>query len=370
MNTYDRHLLREWLQILGYVLAVFCGLLLVQVCYDDLRTLRDEGARGLELWKYILVTIPSFLAIVLPLAVLLSLLFTLAKLHRANEITALRAAGVGVIRVTAPVWLVGVLCCGLAWFLNSSIVPWSVEQSQAMKDRIAFRHEAITLPPDRVGAVESVAFENPSARRIWFFNRYSQATRKGYGVSVSELDPERRETDRIVASQAWRDPVRGGWVFRGGRDEQFDADTGDLLATTPFSERREPGFTEDPDLMLLIDRRPIDLSFFELKRLVDYFGETGNPKGVPYAVRYYGLIADTLGSLIAIAIAIPFAVSGVRVNPAVGVSKSIGLFVLYYLLESLAGAAATKQWIDPAYAAWLPDAGLAALAVWLFIRLR
>ena len=45
---------------------------------------------------------------------------------------------------------------------------------------------------------------------------------------------------------------------------------------------------------------------------------TTPPKLATYAVRYYGLIADVLGPLIVIAIAIPFAVSGVRVNPAVG----------------------------------------------------
>jgi lipopolysaccharide export system permease protein len=60
----------------------------------------------------------------------------------------------------------------------------------------------------------------------------------------------------------------------------------------------------------------------------------------------------------------------VRVNPAVGVSKSIGLFFLYLVLKSLAESLATKQLIEPAVAAWLPDVGMAALAVYLFARLR
>ena len=72
MNTFDRHLLREWLQILGLVLAATCGLLVVQVLYDDFRELREVGARGWVFWQYLAVTIPSFLAIVLPLALLVS----------------------------------------------------------------------------------------------------------------------------------------------------------------------------------------------------------------------------------------------------------------------------------------------------------
>ena len=95
LNTFDRHLLREWLTILGLVLCAMLGLLLVQVLYDDFRTLRDVGGKGVDLIMYVMVTIPSYLALVLPLALLVSLMFVLGKLHRANELTALRAAGVG-----------------------------------------------------------------------------------------------------------------------------------------------------------------------------------------------------------------------------------------------------------------------------------
>ncbi len=369
LNTYDRHLLREWLAILGLVLCATVGLLLVQVFYDDFRELRDLGARAIDLWMYVFVTIPSYLALVLPLALLVSLMFVLGKLHRANEFTALRAAGVSLIRITSPVWVVGLLACGLAWWLNTRVVPWSVEQSASLRDNLRFRREASTDAPDRVGAVYSVGFDNPRGPRMWFFNRYSQFTQKGYGVAVSLLDGRRRELSRIVAAQAWLEPGHG-WVFQNGRLLTFRPDTGELVASVPFAQRVEPTFKEDPRLMLLIDRKPIDLSLPQLHRLIDYFALDQNPKGTPYAVRYFSLIADTFAPLIVIAIAIPFAVTGVRVNAAVGVSKSIGLFFLYYVLANVASSLATKEILDPAAAAWVPNVGMSLLALWLFVRLR
>ncbi len=369
LNTYDRHLLREWLTILGLVLCATLGLMMVQVMYDDFRSLRELGAGGTDLWRYVLVTVPSFLSIVLRLALLVSLMFVLGKLHRANEFTALRAAGVSLGRITAPVWLIGMLACGLSWWLNTAVVPWSVEVSQAMRDRLQFQKEANVLVRDRVGAVYSVAFDNPHGRRMWFFNRYSQYTSRGYGVTVAVLDPTRREVLRLVAAEAWLQPGKG-WTFVNGRELRFRPETGELMATVPFAVRTEANFREDPQLMLLIDRRPIDLSLPQLERLIDYFEVEHSPKLTPYAVRYYGLIATTLGPLIVIGIAIPFAMSGVRMNPAVGVSKSIGLFFLYYLLENFATSLATKNLIDPVMAAWLPNIGMAALALWFFARLR
>ena len=370
MNTYDRHLLREWLTILGLVLAATIGLMLVQVLYDDFRTLRDLGARGLDMWMYFFVTMPSFLAVVLPLALLLSLLYVLGKLHRANEFTALRAAGVSLLRITAPLWLVGVLACGLSWWLNSTVVPWSVETSRELRNNLDFRRQARTLAADRIGAVDSVAFNNPRARRMWFFNRYSQVLHRGFGVTVSELDARRRELTRLAATEASPDPQGGGWVFKDGRELTFNPETGELLGSAPFSEKVMKGYHEDPKLMLLIDRRPVDLSFFELRQLIDYFESEESPKVTPYAVRYFSLIAQTLGPLIVIAIAIPFAVTGVRVNPAVGVSKSFGLFFLYYIFSNIAESLATKQLIDPVLAAWLPNLGMIVLAGWLFAKLR
>ncbi len=370
LNTFDRHLLREWLHILGLVLAATCGLLVVQVLYDDFRELREVGARGWVFWKYLVVTLPSFLAIVLPLALLVSLLYALGKLHRANELTAMRAAGIGIFRITAPVWVVGILCCGISWWLNTTIVPWSIQESRAMRDALEFRHQAQkALPEDRVGAVNSVAFDNSAEGRMWFFNRFSRHSRRGYGVSVSELDPQRRETRRLVAAEAWLDDA-GGWVFSRGRVLTFNPETGEMLGSKPFERMVAADYDEKPDLMLLIDRKPVDLSLHELRRLIDYLESEHSPKVVTYAVRYYSLIADTLGPLIVIAIAIPFAVTGVRVNPAVGVSKSIGLFVLYYILSNFAASLAMKGFVDAPFAAWLPNIGMAAVAVWFFARLR
>jgi lipopolysaccharide export system permease protein len=369
LKTYDRHLLFEWLTILGLVLCAAVGLLLVQVLYDDFRDLRELGARGLDLWMYVFVTVPSYLALVLPLALLVSLMYTLGKLHRANELTALRAAGVSLARITAPVWAIGLVACALLWWLNTTVVPWSVEESSSLKDSLRFRKESNSTAPDRVGAVYSVGFDNPRARRMWFFNRYSQFTQRGYGVSVSRLDEQRREVSRIVASEAWSDPERG-WIFKNGRELTFLPDTGELVSTQPFDEHVEASFKEDPKLMLLIDRKPSELSLPQLHRLIDYFAIESNPKGTPYAVRYFGLMADTFFPLIVLAIAIPFAVTGVRVNPAVGVSKSIGLFFLYYIFSNFASALATKQLVDPQMAAWVPNIGMMGIAAIFLFRMR
>jgi len=112
---------------------------------------------------------------VLPLALLVSLLYALGKLHRANELTAMRAAGVGFVRMTAPIWVVGVLCCGLTWWLNTTVVPWSIERKSEMDDSLHFAATRPRASPS-TGAAPFTAWlsTTPSRAGMWFFNRYKQ----------------------------------------------------------------------------------------------------------------------------------------------------------------------------------------------------
>ena len=47
------------------------GRVALELLYDDFRELRELGARGWVFGQYLAITLPSFLAIVLPLALLL-----------------------------------------------------------------------------------------------------------------------------------------------------------------------------------------------------------------------------------------------------------------------------------------------------------
>lgn len=370
VTLLDRYLLREWLKILGLLLCATTGLMMMSALYDDFRDLLEINVGLGEILTYYAALMPSQLSVVLPLSSLLSLLFVLGKLHRNNEITAIRAAGLNIFSTTRSLWLAGAVFCGVTLLLNAYVVPRSVERARGLKDSYRIQAEMKMPMTSSVGMVQSVAFDNHRANRMWYINRYSRIAQKAYGVTVSELDGRRREKTRLMAREATYDPEKRQWSFRDGREVWFDIEAGEVMRSVAFKEKTVPHFNEDPKLMLLIDRKPGDLSFFELQRIVDYFQAEDNPKVTRYAVRYYGLLADTLGPLIILAIAVPFAVSGVRVSPVVGVSKSIGLFFVYYLLTNAASLLGGRGYMDPLWAACLPNLAMIGVGAYLFGRMR
>jgi lipopolysaccharide export system permease protein len=370
MTLIDRHILREWLGILGLVLAATLGLLVMHSLYDELEDLLRHGAGAGEVAAYCLVRTPGFLATILPLCLLVSLLYALGRLHHGNEITAMRAAGIGLARITRSVWAAGVLFCALIWWLNATVVPWSVEETRKMWETLQVRQELSGRPADRVAARTAVTFDNAAEGRLWFINRYSQFTGRAYGLTISERDEAGREVTRWLAAEGWRDEAGGGWVLRDGRELIFDPESGEVLKPVMFRERKLARFDEDPALMQVYDAKPDTLSLFELRRVVAHHRETRSPKLRAYELRLASVMAESLMPLVLIAFAVPFAVAGVRVNPAVGVSKALGLFVVYFVAMRVGLVLGGRGVLSPAFAAVLPHAALLGAGAWAWSRAR
>jgi len=370
LNLFDRYLLREWLKMLGLLLGATLGLLLIISFYDNLRDLIQLGVGFGDILFYYATLMPSFLSVVLRISMLMSLLFVLGKLHRNNELTAIRGAGLNIFSATRSLWIAGVVLCGVTLLLNAKVVPWSVETSRSLLDGFELQAEAKQNPGDTLGLVRNVTFDNQPQGRMWFINRYSRFSQKAFGVTVSELDGQRREKTRIMAREGVYDPERRAWTFMDGREMWFDTELGEVMRTVTFEKKTVPHFNEDPGLMLLIDRKSGELSFYELQRITEHFSSEHSPKLAAYEVRYYSLLADTIGPLIILAIAIPFAVSGVRVSPAVGVSKSIGLFAIYYVLIGIRTVLGNNGDLEPLWAALMPNFVMIGFAAFFFGRLR
>lgn len=370
MTLIDRHVLGTWLKTFGLIMAALLGLLVIVDMQRNLADFIGSGAGLLDVLYYYLVLVPGNVPLVLQIAVLLSLLYALGQLHRNSEVTAMRAAGLGLFRITRSVWCFGLLLAAFVWYLNASLIPWSVEESRTTREDMRRSMDVKKKGASSVGIYKSLAYANDAAGRLWFLNAYDDVARRGQGISVSFFDSAHHEQRRIIAREGYFDRWRGSWVFIDGREMAFDQETGAQTATVPFAHRIEEKVDDDPDLMILLLKDAGDLSLYELERVMSGLPGTDTARYRRYAVEKERKQSSPFGVLIVMALAVPFAVGGVRVNPAVNMSKSIGLFFVYFILTKLATLMASFGTLDPVTAAWLPDGAMALIAVWAFARLR
>jgi len=366
VTTFDRYIFSEWVKTFLLAMGLTLGLLLMEDMYDDLPDLLVYGASIMDVAWYYLVLVPSFLPIVLPLALMISVLFSLGNLHRNNEIIAMRACGLSLYKLTRSLWTMGIAFTFLLFYLNAQLVPWSVEQSRKIWDNYAFAEQLTQKDEENVGLIYNLSFYNHKEKRLWFMNRFSEYNYRGYGITVSILDGNRREITRLLANEGYYDDLDGNWVFINGRETIFDSEQGDPIRSLSFKRKNLPYLSEEPALMNSLEKRPKDLSFFQLGKILDKISAKDDPRVNGYAVRYHSILANPFSCLIVMGLAIPYAVAGVRVNPMVGVSKSFGLFLAYYFMSSFCTLLGERQIIEPFQAAWLPNVLMFFFALFIY----
>lgn len=371
MMRVDRYILSEWFKVFFLTLLVMYGLLLLSDMQNNLQDLLGYDATTEEILTYYAVLLPGFLPVVLPLSFMISLLFSLSQLHRNHEITALRAAGLSLFRITRSLWLAGFLLSLLLFQFNATVIPAAVEESRRLWNDLAFSKALEDeIPAEEVGLLYNLTFFNRKDGRLWFLNRFNEYNYRAYGITVSVIRPaDGRELQRIVANEGYYDDLRGHWIFTQGRETRFDEETGDPVRSLPFERRVLDRFGEDPELMKYLEQRPRDLSLLELQTVVEYLRPAGDPRLAAYAVTFYDRLFNPVSCLIILGLAIPFSVAGVRTNPFVNVSKAMGLFVLYYVLVNLGQLAGTSGF-NPLAAALLPNAAAIVLIGFYFLRLQ
>lgn len=366
----DRYILREWFKVFLLVVAVVFGLLMLGDIQDKLQDLLAMGVSRGDILAYHALLLPTLFPVAVPVSFMISLLFCLSQFHRNQEITAMRAAGLSLFRITRVLWGCGLLLTAGLFQANASLIPWAVENSREMWNGFTYRQAVEeSVPEAEVGAHPALTFYNRRDGRLWFMNRFNAYTYRAYGITVSVMDPggvlERR---RVVANEGYFDDIREQWTFMQGREIWFDAE-GQPYRSLPFERAVLADFKEDPELMQVLEKAPEDLSRFELERAIETLRPQEDPRLNRYAVAYYDRLLNPLSCLVILGLAIPFSVRGVRTNPFVGVSKAMGWFVLYLVLVNV-GQLAGRSGVDPLLAASLPNVAALLLTLYYYFQLQ
>lgn len=362
----DRYIFCEWLKVFAIAIGVTLGILVLHDMYNNLGALINWGAGTREIALYYAFLAPTLVPVILPISLLLSLVYVLGSLHRNNEIVAMRSAGMNVFRITRSLWFAGVVLAGLLLWLNASFIPYCKESSRTIYDNARFEKEMKSMSISEVGKISNMCFNNRKDGRLWFTNSFSRAASRANGVRVSVLDGKGREVSRVMAREGVYDDVDKCWFFTDGQEISYDPQTHRATRAVGFDKKYYRDFTELPNIMILSMRRPKDLSLDETKTLIDALGDRSAFEVQPYLVRWYSIWASAFACIIVVAIAIPFSVAGVRTNPMVGVSKTVGLFFLFFVIDSVLAAMGGRGFLPPFWAAAIPVIAMLAFALSLY----
>ncbi|HEV8582053.1 MAG TPA: LPS export ABC transporter permease LptG [Thermoanaerobaculia bacterium] len=358
-NLLDRYVVRLFSWV--FLLVVLSGVSLFVIFdlsenIDEI--LKNKVGTGMVLNYYKYLSLQMFYDIA-PIVVLVTTLMTFSLLARTNEITACKALGLSLYRLSLPALAVALLVTFFCGYLESSVLPASNEKVAKLKDRIHGRETARTYRrADRQWLFGQ-------GRYIYNYLHYDPQQASLQRLQVLDFDDQHRLTRRLYAESARY--IGEAWVFNNGWARSFDGV--EVTGYTRFTDPKIVRYPETPDYFDSEIRPPEQMRYGELKDYIRELKQSG--QAVPeLQVELQNKIALPVTSLIMALVALPFAFRLGRQGTLYGIGISIVLGIVFMAFFAFFGKLGEAGALPPTAAVWSPGAAFALLSGYLFLGVR
>lgn len=374
LRTLDRYILREIAVPFLLGLGIFTLILLIARILKLVEMVVNRGVPFIDVVRLFSYILPSFLEVTVPMALLLAVLAGLGRLSADSEVVALRASGIGLLRLSRPIAVFALLTFGAAMILSIYARPWG---NSLLRDGL------FEIAKVRASAgIRAKVFNNEFSDLVLYVDQLQPPGNVLHGVLIAgSLAP----TGSAGAALGGGPSMQNTVVAKAGvliPNEELHVLTLRLFEGSLHSLRKDEqtydrtdfgtyDITLDLDAALAdlhrSEREPKERSTSELRAMAERPDQSGLEAAVELA-RRFSLPFACLGFA---AIAVPLGVrpsSGARAR---SFSLSIALIFGYYLLLTLGESLATRRVLPTTIALWIPNLVLAALAstlIWREVR--
>lgn len=322
-----------------------------------------SGSSGLtiagDMFDYYIYQIPVIFQQVSGIIPVLAAGFTMVRMTRHNELTAMLASGVSLYRVAAPIIALSVFFAALN-VLNQELLI----SQPGMIEKLLRRHDEMNQVAEKNEPLILIkCFVDPAGRFTTTLqaNDYDPQTRTMTGVFIFDRDSAGMPLRHTKADSArWQlDPVlnREAWVMTN----VFDEDDFGPNPHAGTSEKKTLATSLTPEqLDLILSKKAIDyLSWTQLSRLAQFPAEANKPL---LEKMMHMRFTQPLMNLVMLLIGIPFLLTRepnrLVINMLYCTIMSAVIFVTTFVISQLGAAH-----IPPIWAAWLPILIFAPFAV-------
>jgi LPS export ABC transporter permease LptG len=359
----DGYLISSFLFYFLLALATFVLMTHLYTFFELLSDIIKNNIALERVWTYLFYVTPRFVYEMTPVSVLTSVLVVFGILSKNNEVTAFKACGVSVYRLTMPVLIVSLLLSGGLFAFDHYVVPQADRRQDALRAEIKGRPAQTFLNPDR----KWIYGED---NRVFYYKFYDADRNVMVDVNVFEMEADAFRLQRhIYAQRARWEPGLAAWVFQNGWSRDMKGtEFGPLIdftnATHVFSE-----ITETPDYFVKEAIQSQQMNFQELRAYIADLAEQDFDT-VSLQVQFFKKFSVPLFAFILAMVSAPFAFYTGSRGAMAGVGASIAIFIAYKAIGQLFEVLGNLNQLPPAWAAWSPDAVFFLAGTYFLARVR
>lgn len=359
---FHQYILKSLLVLFTVTLAFFSFIFLMTQLLEITNYIVNYAVSPGRVVLLMVYNMPFFLQFIVPMAVMISVLLVFLRMSADNEIIAIKASGVSLVRLLPPVFIFGVVGCLLTAFMGIYALPSGRRATKELLYEMAVNHLDIGLKQRQ--------FIHTFKNILLYVNEIDTASKSLKDVFIED----RRTADVRTTVVA----PRGRMVSRpeqaivllkleNGTIHQVDVHEGtataiqfksyDIRLDTPPPPIRVSGETKDEEEMNLAElydaiRHPKDKNAQYYITLMEWHKKFSLPAAC--------VLLSFLG--------VPLGIQVRSSKKTFGVGLGLGYFLFYYLMLSAGWVFGEAGVYPPLIGMWVPNLVTLALGLVLFHR--
>ncbi|WII72277.1 LPS export ABC transporter permease LptG [Bdellovibrio sp. 22V] len=358
MNRIDRY--TSWL-FWGYFIGGLLVFLTIFTAVDAMSTMVNyKGVTTTALLNYYLYSFPEIIQKLLPVACLMGTILTLSSLNKANELVALFASGMSLLRISLPVLSWVVMVSAVGYWATDRVLP------KTMKEKNYIFYYDIKKEPHRFSTIKTDKIWYRSKNSIFNIQTLNAKGDRAQGLTMYFFNEAWDLVQMITARDV---EIKGAqWLLEHGAVTVFSKDSSFPL-TSQFKKKNIVMAEDSKDLQSAGQTADM-MSQKELKHFIEKNKNAGLDT-VAYEVDYHAKISFAFAGLVMCLLGIPFSVGRARSGGTMlNIGICLGLVFAYYVFYSSGITLGQHGTVPPYIAAWAPNIVMSILALVLLKRLK
>jgi LPS export ABC transporter permease LptG/LPS export ABC transporter permease LptF len=351
----------------GFVFYFFwsmitCGTLFVLFTLFDLLDdiIRNRIAFSTVLDYFTFLT-PQILMIVIPMSVLLAVLINFGIMEKFSEITAIKAGGWSLYRISIPIFLLSINSCIGLFLMQDYVLPYANVRQDGLRNIIKGR-------PAQTSKRMQRKWIFGESDRIYNYEYFDGNQDSFVDLNVYDIDLKTVQILRRIHAARARIDRQGVWTLEDGwiRDYQ---------PAQPGFKKMEKAFFHFPEKAGYFEKEIFQpkesskLTYPELKGYIDYLKKSGY-NATELQVELNKKIAFPMSCFVMALLGVPFSFSTGRKGAFFGIGISIAIAMSYWGVSGIFEAMGSYGLLVPILAAWAPNILFGATGFVLILTIR
>jgi lipopolysaccharide export system permease protein len=361
VNLIHQYIYREVLLLTGAIVSVLTFLLVAVTLFRTLSSLMYTDLPMFLAVKLMFLGVPLILTLTIPAGLLAAVMIVFGRMSSDRELVALKAAGIGLAPIVAPVIVLAMALSAVDYLLVAYTVPQCQKQLNGMK------HEIVTNNPMALLSPQEIVDKIPGWKILFERKQGNELE----DVQLWRLDDTGRLATQLRAARAVVDldleHQQLVLTLFNGKEEDFPAD-GDVTKVRAGVHGDQ--MAETVALSTFYDKVQKKLAWMTIPDIweIIYSMQTSpsTEQASPYLTELQARVSFSITTFTFIVVGLPLAIQTQRRETSFGVIATGVIVLLYYVLGQVGHALKAHAGLYPELIIWAPNLLFQSVGFYLF----